>query len=72
MAPHFADVAFYTAAIPTYVGGLMAFGWACDDPATRAAPLAGRPIPQGLRHYGVEVHAASFVHAPWLLRAARP
>jgi spermidine synthase len=73
LAPHFADVAFYTAAIPSYVGGLMAFGWASDDPAKRHAGaelLAGRGIPSGLRHYGAPVHAASFVHAPWLLGAA--
>ena len=27
----FDDVTFYTAAVPTYAGGLMTLGWATDD-----------------------------------------
>jgi spermidine synthase len=34
----FADAACYVAAIPTYVGGHMAMGWAADDLALRLTP----------------------------------
>ncbi len=36
----FADAACYLAAIPTYVGGHMAMGWASDNPKLRAASVA--------------------------------
>lgn len=35
----FCDVAAYTAAVPSYYGGLMTFGWATDDPSKRFASL---------------------------------
>lgn len=62
----FADAACYTAAIPTYVGGHMAMGWAADDPQLRHLPLqtiadryaeAGR-FPTG--YWTPEVHQAAF------------
>ena len=28
--PHFRNIGFYVAPVPSYVGGLMAFGWASD------------------------------------------
>jgi len=36
----FADGSCYVAAIPTYVGGHMAMGWATDNKRLRATPLA--------------------------------
>jgi spermidine synthase len=68
----FADVGFYTAAVPTYIGGLLAFGFASDDPAARrltALQLAARAVPAGLAQYTPAVHAAAFVHPPWLAAA---
>ncbi len=61
----FADASCYLAAIPTYVGGHMAFGWASDDTALRQAPveaLAERFNAAGLqtRYYTPEVHRAAF------------
>ena len=61
----FADVACYLATVPTYVGGPMAFGWACDDPAPRQsgeAELRRRFEHAGIatRYYRPEVHAAAF------------
>ena len=61
----FNDWHFYAAAVPTYVGGIMAFGWGSDDPSLR------RTNPQTLqqrfdaanfptRYYTPEIHAASF------------
>ncbi|MCA9985959.1 MAG: polyamine aminopropyltransferase [Anaerolineales bacterium] len=62
---HFADVWFYGAAVPTYIGGIMAFGWATDNPALRQTPVATlrqRFAAAGLptRYYTPEVHAGAF------------
>ncbi len=62
----FADAGCYVAAIPTYVGGHMAMGWAADDPASRALPvaiLAERYAAAGkfpTRYWTPEVHRAAF------------
>ena len=61
----FADVHFYRAAVPTYQGGDMAFGWATDNPALRrvdVATLEARYAAAGLdlRFVTPEFHAASF------------
>src|SRR5262249_42228193 len=32
----FRDAGCYLAVVPTYVGGFMALGWGCDEPAHRA------------------------------------
>jgi spermidine synthase len=69
LGAHFADVSCFSAAIPSYVGGVMAFGWACDDPGKRRQPydvLAARPLPPGLRFYSPEMHPAVLVRPPWL------
>jgi len=72
LAPHFADVGFYGAAVPTYVGGIMAFAWASDDAALRrpdAAALAGRFAASGIRtrYYNPDIHSASFALPQYLL-----
>jgi spermidine synthase len=61
----FLDVGCYLATVPTYVGGPMAFGWACDDPGLRRKPegdLRRRFEQAGIttRYYRPEVHAAAF------------
>jgi hypothetical protein len=56
--------------VPAYLGGPFVFAWGCDDPAKRrlsADEFAQRPCPPGLRCYSAAVHAAAFVHPPWLL-----
>jgi spermidine synthase len=66
----FADASFILTAVPAYLGGPFVFAWGCDDPAKRrlsAGELAQRPCPPGLRCYSAAVHAAAFVHPPWLL-----
>ncbi len=65
----FADVDFYLVAVPTYTGGLMALGWASDDLTRRRVrvdTLRGRPLPEGLRYYTLDVHAAAFAHPAWM------
>lgn len=63
--PHFADVGYYLAAVPTYVGGFMALGWAshsarprAESPATIRARFDAAPV--ATRYYTPELHAASF------------
>ncbi|PPR23656.1 MAG: Polyamine aminopropyltransferase [Alphaproteobacteria bacterium MarineAlpha10_Bin3] len=61
----FADTTCYTACVPAYVGGCMAFGWASDHAELRATPLpvlAARVTKAGLdtRYYTPAVHQAAF------------
>jgi spermidine synthase len=69
----FADAGCYVAAIPTYVGGQMAMGWATDDKRLREVPLktiveryrrAGR-LPT--RYWTPEVHKAAFALPRFIL-----
>jgi len=62
----FADGACYVAAIPTYVGGHMAMGWAAKDKKLRQHPvrtIAARYKKAGsfkTRYWTPEVHVAAF------------
>ena len=62
----FADGACYVAAIPTYVGGHMAMGWATDNPKLRLAgvkAIASRYAQAGsfaTRYWTPEMHVAAF------------
>ena len=62
----FADAGCYVAAIPTYVGGHMAMGWAADDPSSRnlsVETLAERYAAAGsfsTRYWTPHVHRAAF------------
>jgi spermidine synthase len=62
----FADGGCYVAAIPTYVGGHMAMGWATDDQSLRHVPvdtLAARYAAAGrfaTAYWTPEVHKAAF------------
>ena len=61
----FADAGCYLAAIPTYVGGQMAMGWATDNTCLREVPLetlAGRYARAAVatKYWTPEVHKAAF------------
>lgn len=71
LTPLFADVALYLAAVPTFIGGFMAYAWASDDPDVRETPietLAGRFAGSGLktRYYTPAVHCAAFALPPYI------
>jgi spermidine synthase len=78
----FADGACYIAAIPTYVGGHMAMGWASDNPKLRAltvATVAARYKRAGsfpTRYWTPQVHVAAFALprfiADKVARASKP
>jgi len=68
----FADATCYLAAVPTYVGGFMAFGWGTDDASLRRVPVATletRFAAAGFetRYYTPEVHLASFALPRFIL-----
>ncbi|MEJ2640628.1 MAG: polyamine aminopropyltransferase [Desulfosarcinaceae bacterium] len=74
LRPIFKDWHFYSAAVPTYVGGIMAFGWASDNATLRQQPLevidrrfAAAAI--DTRYYTPEIHRASFALPRYLLEA---
>ena len=62
----FADGGCYIAAIPTYIGGHMAMGWATDNKKLRKTPhqtIAARYCKAGgfsTKYWTPEVHAAAF------------
>lgn len=65
MGRHFTDQTFYTAAVPTYYGGVMTFAWGSDDVSLRKVDLdilrqryADSAITT--RYYTPEIHQASF------------
>ncbi|MBT8342162.1 MAG: polyamine aminopropyltransferase [Desulfatitalea sp.] len=70
----FGDWHFYTAAVPTYIGGIMTFGWASDDPAARrvdTATIQSRYERAGIvtRYYTPEIHHAAFALPKYILTA---
>ena len=74
LAPYFKDVHFYSAAVPTYIGGIMTFAWATDDDAIRqqsADVLQARFEQAGIttRYYNPAIHAASFALPQYIIDA---
>lgn len=67
---HFGNVTFYLASIPTYVGGVMAFGWASDvkhiipleTMKKRMAKVSGK-----MKYYTPSIHKAAFALPNYLL-----
>ncbi|MFM2480648.1 polyamine aminopropyltransferase [Celerinatantimonas sp. YJH-8] len=69
---YFQDCTFYSAAIPTYVGGIMTFAWASQDPHIKEiefSRLAERFARADLttRYYTPAIHQASFALPQYLL-----
>lgn len=61
----FRDRYFYTASVPTYIGGVMMFGWGTDNPQLRQVPpevLEQRFTAADFktRYYNPAIHKASF------------
>jgi spermidine synthase len=65
MSAHFADQTFYSAAVPTYYGGIMTFAWGTDNKALRqvsSEELQVRYQKAGFktRYYCPAIHQSSF------------
>jgi spermidine synthase len=72
LADNFADWGFFHAAVPTYIGGSMAFGWASNSEKVRRTDLETlrqRFARSGLvtRYYTPEVHQAAFALPRYML-----
>ena len=70
----FADSTFYTAAVPTYVGGIMTFAWASDTPELRNVStglLRERFARSGIRtrYYNSAIHQAAFALPQYVIDA---
>ena len=68
----FRDWHFFSAAVPTYAGGIMLFGWATEDESLRRVPLATlreRHAASGIhtRYYNAEIHLGSFALPQYVL-----
>jgi spermidine synthase len=77
LRPLFRDTAAYVAAVPMYVGGLMAFAWASENVTLRQTPLdrvRERFRAAGLetRQYTPEVHVGAFALPPWVRDLMEP
>jgi spermidine synthase len=74
LSPYFNDRSFYSAAVPTYVGGIMTFAWASDDASLRQVPVSiitERFEKSGIktRYYNPGIHTASFALPQYILDA---
>ncbi|VAX26963.1 Spermidine synthase [hydrothermal vent metagenome] len=61
----FKDWHFYSAAVPTYVGGIMVFGWGTDNPQLRKIPLETLEMRYHksritTQYYNPSIHQAAF------------
>jgi spermidine synthase len=73
----FADWHFYGAAVPTYVGGIMTFAWASDNPSLRRVDLP--TLEQrwsetgiGTRYYTPALHHGAFALPQYILEEIEP
>jgi spermidine synthase len=73
----FNDTSFYCAAIPTYIGGVMTFAWASNDPAVRHNDLATiearfNAANIKTRYYTPAMHLACFALPRYVVDALTP
>jgi spermidine synthase len=69
--PHFKNVSFYAAAVPTYVGGFMALGWASDKDYQVSEDTLQSKLNQlngSLFYYTPAIHKASFALPNYMIQ----
>lgn len=74
LADIFNDWHFYNAAVPTYIGGTMTFGWGTDEESLRRTSLKTiitryEQSAITTRYYNPEIHQAAFVLPQYILTA---
>ncbi|MDB4409207.1 polyamine aminopropyltransferase [Gammaproteobacteria bacterium] len=72
MSPHFEDMGFYCAPVPTYYGGFMAFSWGTDNTALRhtdITTLQARIAQTALKtkYYNAAIHQACFALPQYMI-----
>jgi len=68
--PHFKNVTFFVAPVPTYVGGFMAFGWASDQKhkvSEKVLEERLKRVKGKMRYYTPAIHRASFALPQYML-----
>jgi spermidine synthase len=63
----FAHAGFYYAAVPSYTGGVMAFGWASAGRDLGALPVTAPRF--ATDYYSAAIHRAAFAAPAWVARA---
>lgn len=76
LSPLFKQASFYSGAVPTYVGGIMAFAWATDNLALKKIPLETietrfKAANISTRFYTPAVHIGSFALPQYVLEALK-
>lgn len=71
---HFNENTFYSAAVPTYIGGIMTFAWATDDADVRDVALdvleqRFKAANLSTKYYNPAIHKASFALPQYILDA---
>lgn len=71
LGPYFKNVTFYTAAVPTYIGGVMAFGFASNNEESlkvseKVLKARLENINGSLKYYSPQIHRAAFVLPLWV------
>jgi spermidine synthase len=74
MSQHFSDATFYSAAVPTYYGGIMTFAWGSNEPALRNVTVETlqqryKDAAIRTRYYTPEIHKASFALPKYIVDA---
>ena len=74
LSQHFADATFYSAAVPTYYGGIMTFAWGSNEPALRTTNIETlqqrfKASAIHTRYYTPELHKASFALPKYIVDA---
>lgn len=77
LSPLFMDMTFYTAAIPTYVGGLMTFAWASNNAELKKTSLESLLDKFNLsqiktNYYQPDIHLASFALPKYIIDSLGP
>lgn len=72
LQPNFKDRAFYSAAVPTYIGGIMTFAWGTDNSEARNQSLETiylrfKQANFKTRYYNPAMHLASFALPQYIL-----
>ncbi|MEI8300411.1 MAG: polyamine aminopropyltransferase [Chlamydiota bacterium] len=71
-SPHFKYVSFYTASIPTYVGGMMVFGWASDENyciSEKELKKRSTLLQPSMFYYTPQIHKAAFALPAYMEKA---
>lgn len=76
LSPLFTEASFYSAAVPTYVGGIMTFAWATDNVALKNVDLSTlmarfEEANIHTRFYTPQLHQASFALPQYVLDALK-